>query len=75
LKKISEYHEHAAECRKMANRAKEPNQKAMLAKMAATWENLAREREAHMARQKRLAILEKAGANDKKTKCRQNSTF
>lgn len=30
----------------------------MLTKIAATWENLAWEREAHMARQKRLAILE-----------------
>jgi hypothetical protein len=46
---------------RVVRQAKEPNQKTMLAEMAATWENLAREREAHMARQKRIAILEKAG--------------
>lgn len=49
----------------MANRTKEPNQKAMLAKMAATWENLAREREAHMARQKRLEAFEGPTPPDK----------
>ncbi len=65
MKKASEYHQHAAECQQLANLAKEPGQKAMLVKMATTWENLAQEREAHVARQRRLAILEGTPAKNK----------
>jgi hypothetical protein len=43
----------------MANRARSPEDKAMLTNMAATWESLVDEREANIARQKRMAELEK----------------
>ena len=42
----------------MANRARSADEKAMLLNMAATWESLAVDREAHIARQKRMAELE-----------------
>jgi hypothetical protein len=59
MKKIEDYRGHAEECRLMANRARSPEDKAMLTNMAATWESLVDEREANIARQKRMAELEK----------------
>ena len=47
MKKVSEYLEHAAECRKMATRAL-PEHREMLLHMADTWEMLARDRERKM---------------------------
>jgi hypothetical protein len=58
LRKISEYHEHAAECRKLAKLAVAPDHAAMLENMAQTWEGLAKEREQHLARQTRIAAIE-----------------
>lgn len=47
----------------MATRTQNPEHKAMLASMAATWETLATEREEHLARRQRIAALEtRAGA-------------
>ena len=54
MKKVEDYRAHAVECRLMANRARSPEDKAMLMNMAATWESLAVDRE---ARQKRTAEL------------------
>jgi hypothetical protein len=63
VQKACEYHERAAECRTMATRTQNPEHKAMLASMAATWETLATEREEHLARRQRIAALEtRAGA-------------
>jgi hypothetical protein len=58
LKKACEYHERAAECRTMVARTQNPEHKEMLAAMVATWENLAIEREALIARWRRIAALE-----------------
>jgi hypothetical protein len=62
MKKIEDYHAHAAECRSMANRAGSPEDKAMLMNMAATWESLAIDRHRNIARQVRIDELEKRAA-------------
>ena len=59
MKKIEDYRAHADECRLMADRARSPEEKAMLMNMAATWESFVVEREANVARQKRVAKFEK----------------
>jgi hypothetical protein len=41
MKKVEDYRAHADECRLMANRARSPEDKAMLMNMAATWASLA----------------------------------
>ena len=61
LKKISEYYEHAEECRQLAKSASAEHA-TTLNNMARTWENLAREREEHLARQQRIASLENGSA-------------
>lgn len=43
--KVVEYRQHAADCRSMASRTKEPDQRKMLEDMAESWERLAVERE------------------------------
>jgi hypothetical protein len=62
MKKVENYRVHAADCRSMADRARSPEEKAMLLNMAATWESLAVDREAHIARQRRMADLENVTA-------------
>jgi hypothetical protein len=57
MKKVEDYRQHAAECRRMANRTRSPLERDMLAKMANTWDSLASDRESQMARQRRLAAL------------------
>jgi hypothetical protein len=58
MKKVEDYRGHASECRAMANRSRSAEEKAMLTVMADTWDSLAKEREAHIIRQKRLAALD-----------------
>jgi hypothetical protein len=58
VKKASEYHKHADECRVLAARASNPDHRAMLHNMADTWENLACQREAFVARKARIAAIE-----------------
>ncbi len=58
MQKASEYHNHAEECRRLAGRSLDPEHKAALIKMAETWENLAKERKALVARKERIAALE-----------------
>ena len=58
MKKASEYQAHADECRALAAGTSNPEHKVMLAKMAETWEGLARERKERLERQKRIAALE-----------------
>lgn len=64
MKKASEYHAHADECRMLASRTLNPEHKAMLARMAATWENLAKQREDYVARQQRITRLEASSSDD-----------
>ena len=45
MRKLSEYKEHAQECRKMAAHIKNAEHKKQLENMAETWEMLAAERE------------------------------
>ena len=54
MRKLSEYREHAAECREMARTAP-PTHRQQLEQMAATWEQLA------VARQRKLLKGGKAG--------------
>jgi chromosome segregation ATPase len=62
VRKASEYREHAQQCRVLANRTSNSEHRAMLSRMAETWEALARDREAHIKRQRRIAALEQVGA-------------
>jgi len=57
MKKAHEYHQHAQECRDLARNARRAEHRAALLEMAETWENLARERESHVTRQRRIAAL------------------
>jgi hypothetical protein len=50
VRKLSEYREHAAECRKMALSAL-PAHKEQLENMAVTWDQLAEARERQLAKQ------------------------
>jgi hypothetical protein len=60
MKKAEEYRQNAAECRLLASRLRSPEERAMLNAMADTWESLAVDRAAHVARQERLVALEAA---------------
>jgi hypothetical protein len=58
MKKVSEYREHAEECRTLARRSKSSADRDMLLNMAATWDSLADDRIRTAERQERLAKLE-----------------
>ncbi len=58
MKKASEYHQHAAECRMLAHNAVSPEHKAMLETMAQTWEGLALDRERRLLQSERIAELD-----------------
>ncbi len=45
MRKALEFREHAQECRLLASKAQNPDQRAQLIKMAETWESLAESRE------------------------------
>ena len=51
MKKASEYRQHAAECRTLASRMDVGEHRDQLLKMAATWDQLAAERERRAKRQ------------------------
>jgi hypothetical protein len=63
MNKVEDFRRHAAECRFMANRARSLAPKNMLENMAQTWDSLAIDREVHIARQDRLAVLETGNPN------------
>jgi len=65
VRKVSEYRQHADECRKLARRAASPEHGDMLLNMAATWDSLAEERIKSTARQQRIANLERTVQNDR----------
>ena len=64
MKKVSEYLQHAAECQQLARTAQSPEHREMLLSMATTWTSLAKDRQESMARQGRLAAMEKAEVTD-----------
>ena len=57
MKKASEYHQHAKECRDLASRATDKEHRKTLLKMADTWEGLGNEREVYLAQKLRLQDL------------------
>ena len=57
VRKASEYRQHAAECRELANKARSP-QREMLLNMATTWQGLAEDRDKQIARQKRIEAFD-----------------
>jgi hypothetical protein len=58
MKKASEYHRNAQECRRLIASESNKQHKAMLQKMADTWESLAADRERRAAQKQRIAALE-----------------
>jgi hypothetical protein len=57
MKKASDYRRHAEECRALASSAALPEHRDQLLEMAHTWDMLAQQREAELARQERIAAL------------------
>ena len=58
MKKASEYLRNAQECRRLIASVTDPQQQAMLQKMADTWESLAADRERRVVQNQRIADLE-----------------
>jgi hypothetical protein len=58
--KISDYLQHAEECRRLAKLASAPDHSAALLQMAQTWTDLAAARTQETERSKRIAGLDKA---------------
>ena len=56
MKKAHECQQYAERCRVLLESAR-PEHRAALIQMAETWEIMAREREAQVARQRRIAVL------------------
>ena len=57
MRKVSEYERHAAECRVMASRTRNPFYKKQLEEMAEAWAMLARERRKQLQKQTNGAPL------------------
>jgi hypothetical protein len=51
MKQAAEYREHAGECRKLAQTAKNEVERTQLMEMAAAWERMAVERERRIAQE------------------------
>lgn len=51
MRKVSEYEQHAKECRDMARTMKDAHHKQQLEEMAEAWDMLAAERRRQLARQ------------------------
>jgi hypothetical protein len=54
MQKVEDYRQHGEECRAMARRSRSPEERAMLLKIAETWDELAAYRAAQIARQQRV---------------------
>ncbi len=61
MKKATEYHQHAKECRDLASRAASEEHRQTLLKMADTWDGLGNERAALLAQKKRLHDFDRLG--------------
>jgi hypothetical protein len=66
MSKISEYRQHAKECRGLAERSRSPEHREMLLNIAATWESLAKDRIKTAEGLERIASLEKAARKSRK---------
>jgi hypothetical protein len=62
MKKASEYRRNAEECRRLSASTADPGHKAMLERMAETWDGLAADRGRRAAQKERIAGLEGATA-------------
>ena len=60
MSKVSEYRQHAKECRVLAHKSRSSEHRDMLLNMAATWESLADDRIKTAEGLKRIASLENA---------------
>ena len=58
MSKVSEYRQHAKECRVLAHKSRSSEHRDMLLNMAATWESLPADRIKTAEGLKRIAILE-----------------
>jgi len=63
MKKISEYRQHAEECRSLAQRMRHGNERDQLLAMANTWDGLADERAVLIRRYPELAIDDEESRN------------
>jgi hypothetical protein len=66
MKKVSEYRQHAKECRALAKTVRSPQHRDMLVNMAATWDRLAEDRIKTAKGLERIADLEKAARKSRK---------
>jgi len=66
MKKISDYLDHAEECRRLAAGTSDEEHRAALFKMAETWDGLAQEREQRSRQQQRITALEHPPTDESK---------
>jgi hypothetical protein len=66
MSKVSEYRQHAKECRVLAHKSRSSEHRDMLLNMAATWESLADDRIRTAEGLKRIASLENAARKSRK---------
>ena len=66
MRKVSEYRQHAKECRGLANQSRLPEHRQMLLNIAATWELLANDRIKTAEGLERIAKLEKTARKSRK---------
>jgi hypothetical protein len=66
MRKVSEYRQHAKECRGLAKTVRSPQHRDMLINMAATWESLAADRIKTAEGLERIANLEKAARKSRR---------
>ena len=66
MSKVSEYRQHAKECRGLAKRSRSLEHREMLLNIAATWESLANDRIKTAEGLERITNLEKAARKSRK---------
>ena len=66
MNKVSEYRQHAKECRVLAHKSRSSEHRDMLLNVAATWESLADDRIKTAEGLKRIASLENAARKSRK---------
>ena len=64
--KVSEYRQHAKECRGLAKQSRSAEHRQMLLNMAVTWESLANDRIRTAEGLERIAKLEKAAGKSRR---------
>jgi hypothetical protein len=60
MRKVEDYKKHAEECRTMARNTVNEEQRQGLLQMAETWDGLAEDRIAQLARQRRIGDLDQS---------------